>query len=234
MVFNVAVDQKQTINMMGYEGFILQREQKGSKENLAIHFSASYHKIPFKIVSNYKEVPSSWIPVGSVEWVEKILGKHFIPNYYPDFLKDYLNRKVWQTNEWPLGKIVFIKPADKCKRFTGFITNGGYRKKKKSPYWCSEVVKFDNEWRYYIANGKVLTGEWYAGDEVSCPDAPSLDIVFPSDFCGAVDMGLIGDKMTLVEANEPFSCGWYGKNHDLYTRWIVEGWADLQKRFENS
>lgn len=217
------------MDTLGYNGFILQREQKDSKESLAIVYTASYYKIPIKVISNHKEMIDNWVPVGSVEWIEKILGRHITPDYYPDFLKEYLNREVWKDDKWPLGKIVFIKPADKYKRFTGLVTNGGYRKKKKGPYWCSNVVKFDNEWRYYVANGEVLTGEWYAGDEELCPDAPKLNIAFPRGFCGAVDMGQVNDKITLVEVNHPFSCGWYGKNHELYCKWIINGWNYMIK-----
>ena len=124
-----------------------------------------------------------------------------------------------------MGKKIFIKPSDKNKRFTGFVTNGGYKGKKKPPYWCSEVVYFVNEWRYYIANGKVLTAEWYSGDEIDTPDAPQIDANWPEDYCNAVDFGLTKEgKIVLVEANQPFACGWYGKQHDLYTKWIIEGW----------
>ena len=170
----------------------------------------------------------NWVALGSVEFVEKALGRNIIPNYYPEFLNNYLNRDVWKADKWPLGKIVFIKPADRYKRFNGLITNGGYKKKKKGPYQCSSVVKFTNEWRYYVSNGQILCGEWYAGDEENCPDAPKLDIAFPNNFCGAVDMGLVDNKITLVEVNHPFSCGWYGKNHELYAKWIINGWNYLK------
>ena len=215
--------------MLGYNGFVLQRERKDDQESLAIVYTASYHKIPLKVVSNYKEVSSNWIPVGTIEWISKILGRTVVPNYYPDFLKEYFNRNIWKTDEWPLGKKVFIKPADKDKRFKARITNRGYSGKKKPPYWCSDIVHFDNEWRYYVANGEVLTGEWYMGDEIACPYAPLFNITFPRGFCGAVDMGTVNDKLTLVEVNHPFSCGWYGKNHELYARWIVEGWESLRQ-----
>ena len=123
---------------------------------------------------------------------------------------------------------MFIKPADKEKRFQARITNGGYKGKKKPPYWCSDIVNFTNEWRYYVSNGEILTGEWYKGDEIACPDAPILNITFPRGFCGAVDMGLVDNKITLVEVNHPFSCGWYGKNHELYAKWIINGWNYLK------
>jgi len=213
------------INLYGFNGFALSSKDRGSKEQMAISITANMDKIPCRIFHNTKDIPDNWIPCGSVEWCESYIGKRFKPDYYPDFLQDYLHRKVWETNEWILGKKVFIKPSDRYKRFTGFVTSGGHKGKRKGPYWCSEVVRFINEWRYYIANGRVLSGEWYSGDEINAPDAPDLKIDFPSEYCGAVDFGMTdNDQLVLVEANHPFACGWYGKKHEIYTEWIVEGW----------
>jgi hypothetical protein len=211
-------------------GFALQSKERNSKETLAISYFASINKIPYKIIDNYKNIPDGFIPVGDVEWCQKVLKRIITPDYYPTFLESYLYRKVYKCNEWPLGKKVFIKPADKFKRFTGFITNGGYRKKKRPPYWCSEIVNFVNEWRYYVSNGEILTGEWYFGDEINTPDAPILDIIIPKDYCGAIDFGrLESGELALVEANHPFSCGWYGKDHKIYAKWIIDGWNYMEK-----
>ena len=168
--------------------FALQKGDR-SQEAVAVHQTCVMdgHKIQY--FDNYKKVPEDFIPCGTVEWCLKILGKPVTPDYYPDFLKAFLFRKVWQTNEWPLGEKVFIKPADKYKRFTGFVTNGGYRGKKRGPYWCSNVVTFKNEWRYYISYGKILDTGWYWGDELNTPPAPVLGFDIPSDYCGALDFG---------------------------------------------
>ena len=170
------------------------------------------------------------MPSGSVEWCLKSLGKNIIPNYYPEWLSNHLYRKVWKEDKWPLGKKVFIKPADKYKRFTGFETTGTYKKKKKPPYWCSEIVEFVNEWRYYISGGKVLTGEWYWGDEINTPDAPELSINIPEAFYGTLDFGITKTgNFSLVEAHHPFACGWYGKQHEIYLQWLIDGWNHLQQ-----
>lgn len=183
--------------------------------------------------------PSNYIPCGSVEWCESILGKHIIPDYYPEWLHEYLHRKVWKADKWPLEK-VFIKCSDRYKRFTGFVTTGTYKGKKKPPYWCSEIVHFENEWRYYISNGKVLCSGWYSGDEENTPDAPELNIEIPSDFCGAVDFGTLRKPeiypheefsvLALVESQHPFSCGWYGPREQdhLYFQWMIDGWIYMK------
>ena len=173
-------------------------------------------------------MPPDFIPCGGVDWCLEVLGRDVVPDYYPEFLSNYLHRKVWRSDEWPLGAKTFVKPSDRYKRFTGFVTNGGYRNKKRGPYWCSEVVKFENEWRYYVSHGKVLASGWYWGYEKGQPEAPRLTMPLPDDYCGALDFGtLVGhpETLALIEANHPFACGWYGKDPRAYAKWIIDGWA---------
>jgi hypothetical protein len=183
-----------------------------------------------RINRNYG-LEDKYIPCGSVEWCEIILGKKIIPDYYPEWLQDHLYRKVWKADKWPLQR-VFIKPSERYKRFSGKTTTGTYKGKKKPPYWCSEIVHFQNEWRYYISNGKVLCSGWYSGDEEKTPDAPELKINIPSNFCGAVDFGTLSSgELALVEVNHPFSCGWYGSREQdhLYFQWLIDGWVYMKE-----
>ena len=192
-------------------GFAIQTLQTHlDKEQEAIALYSILNKIPYKFCKKPKDVPEGYIPCGNVEWVENFISKEkTIPDYYPEFLKDHLFRNVWKTDKWPIGQKVFIKPADRYKRFDGKITNGSYKGKKKSPYWCSDIVKFTNEWRYYVSNGKILTSGWYSGDEVNTPDAPELSIDLPENYCGCLDFGtLTTGELALVEANSPYACGW--------------------------
>jgi hypothetical protein len=218
--------------MNDIKGFALQHfSGHSSKEDNAVINYCILNRIPYKFCRKPEEKPEGFIPEGTVEWCENFLSKdRTTPDYYPDFLKDHLFRKVWKTDKWPMEKGVFIKPANRHKRFTGFITFGGYRKKKRGPYWCSEVVSFTNEWRYYIADGKILTGEWYSGDEINTPDAPELNIKIPDGYCGAIDFGTLKTgELALVEAHSPYACGWYGKKNELYIEWLVKSWEYLNK-----
>jgi len=199
------------LDLRGFTGFATLCGDN-SKEASTILMYSMTHDIPLaKIPNKGIKCPDDLIPCGSVEWCMKSLGEiDTTPNYYPDWLSSYFHRKIWQENKWPLQR-VFIKPSDRDKRFTGFITSGTYRKKKKPPFWCSEIVHFENEWRYYIARGKILCGEWYFGDEINTPNAPTLNLNIPPDYCGAVDFGMLTTgELALVEANSSFACGWYG------------------------
>jgi len=186
---------------------------------------ANYHKIPRKFVGKPHDVPKDWVAYGCVEWTDGVLRNVTVPNYYPDFLSSWVKRKVWEQEKWPIGHRVFIKPADRHKRFTGFITRGTWKGKKKGPYWCSDIVNFTNEWRYYVSYGEVKSAKWCCGDNES--PAPNLPIDWPKDFCGAVDFGTYENgEIALIESNSPYACGWYGKfeEYEVYTKWIIDGW----------
>lgn len=217
------------VNLKGYKGFCrVFGDHSYEANHLLIHSLINSYSVT-SVMNRKIKCPDDFVPCGSVEWCLLSLGRKVTPDYYPDWLSPYLYRKIWKEDTWPLMR-VFIKPSDRYKRFTGFVTSGTYRKKKKPPYWCSELVHFTNEWRYYISNGEVLCGEWYAGDEINTPDAPDLNITIPPDYCGAVDFGTLNTgEIALVEANHPFACGMYGKRDDLYFQWLVDGWEYIKK-----
>jgi len=210
--------------------FAIQFSDQASKEACAIIQYCIMEQYPYKFIRDINNIPDGHIPVGSVEYCIKALGSEVVPDYYPEFLSSCFHRKIYKTDEWPIRRRVFIKPADRYKRFTGFVTSGGAKDDHTGPYWCSEVVDFLNEWRYYISNGEVLAAEWYAGEEDKMPDAPKLCVKIPSDYCGAIDFGEISTgQFALVEAQHPFACGWYGKDYKAYAKWIVDGWEYMLK-----
>jgi hypothetical protein len=219
------------LNLKNFKGFCLIKGDNSTEAQRLTNLCIT-KDIPLVRVGKNISCPKDYVPSGGVEWCLQSLGINLLPDYYPGWLTPYLHRKVWREDKWLLGQKYFVKPADKYKRFTGFVTFGTYSKKKKPPLIWSEVVSFTNEWRYYISNGKILCGEWYWGDEITMPLAPILDINIPKDFCGAVDFGTLKDgRLALVESHHPFSCGWYGSQDKdyIYFQWIVDGWEYLNK-----
>ena len=168
--------------------------------------------------------------VGSVEWCERFLPP-VTPDYYPEYLQPWMFRLWGVCNKWPLGKRLFIKPADSYKRFTGLVTNGGYKGKKRGPYVWSQPVTFEQEWRYYVSDGDVVTTGWYNGHDEEEP-APPLPFLFPK-VCGAFDFGRLDTgQLALVEAHHPYACGWYGEfsKHKAYVTWLIRGWEYINER----
>lgn len=195
---------------------------------------------PYRVCKDGK-VSGDEVPLGSVEWTEKVLGRPIVPDFHPEFLSHLLFRKTWASDSWPLGKRCFIKPCYRHKAWKAKAYSGrGYSGKKRGPYLCSEIVRFRNEFRYYVADGKVLSGWWYWGDSQDTeqrhegdqiPDAPALSVDWPDGYCGAVDFGTLWDtgELALIEANSAFACGWYGENPEHYTWFLESGWKYLNK-----
>lgn len=216
--------------------FALKRGYSDTESKALNLYKIMDRSIDIQYFNNAKDVPDDFIPVGVIDWVTDVLGYVPKPDYYPDFVQHLLNRKIWECNEWPMEKGIFIKPSDKPKRFQHRITTGTYKGKKKPPYWCSEIINFTNEWRYYIADGKVIYVGWYSGidDEAKLPEFD--ESVIPSDWCGCVDIGTINTgEITLVECGEPYSIGWYGELTEgkIYAEFLEKGWKYLLRRREN-
>lgn len=212
------------------KGFAYQREFDWESKCLSL--VSALNNIPCKKIVEVEKVTEGWVPSGTVQWIESILGKSIKPNYFPEFLKQYVTRKIWELDKWPLEK-VFIKPSDIHKRFTGFVTTGTYYKKKKPPFICSSIVSFENEWRYYVSYGKLIGAYWYNGRVDEVVEAPKLDIEWPKDWCGTADFGTLSDgRIELIEAHPPYACGWYGKKHEEYAEFITLGWKWLKENYE--
>jgi len=207
--------------------FVLERGLSG-RELIAVHAWCVLNKVNITFQKTGYITGSDEIPVGSVEFVETALQKTFIPDYYPKFASSMLGRKVWHSDYCP-SKACFVKP-DVYKAFTGYIKGktigdgGSYL----GGYWCSEIVKFDNEWRFYIADGKILEVGWYQGSDEFRP-VPKIDGLDLTGVCGALDIGeTLDGKFLLVEFHHPFAIGWYGEDRNAYVDFLIKGWEVIK------
>lgn len=212
--------------------FAVQKENGHSRDATPILWNCSRYpdEFQYRVFQRPQDVPAEYVPVGSVEWVEKILGHSPHPDYFPAFLRPWLHRKVWESDVWPRNcPPVFVKPSDRHKRFTGFVTRGGpsWKGKRKPPFWLSEVMDFVTEWRYYVARGRVYAAEYCCGDEAEM-EAPPLEIDW-GQHSGAVDFGRLRDgRIALIENNCPYACGWYGDLQSrAYLEWLAAAWQDV-------
>lgn len=186
----------------------------------------------------------------------KRLGIEYSYNDYPDCLKPYLHRKIWEStlgevrkrlfndlgNEVELGLNWFIKPKDKLKKFTGFVcetiddlrycNNAGNQTK----IWCSEPVVFVDEFRcYFKKDTKPVIGcykeDFDEKNRVKIQqflDSLILGREFPSAF--ALDVGVLSTgQVALVEMNDCFSLGLYkGCPSDFYAECLIARWNELK------
>jgi len=225
------------IDLKGFKGVAFLRNTASSippRETTRVYFYCIVHDIPFLFLNGDTICPEDYVPCGTVEWCIASLNHNVTPDYYPDWCSNYLYRQVWESDTWITGKKLFVKPADRYKRFTGFITSGKNSDKKEGPFIWSDVVDFVNEWRYYISAGNVLCSGWYWGDEVLTPDPPELPIIIPSTYYGALDFGMLSTgELALVESQHPFACGWYGRDDEAYIQWLIDGWSYMLQLKEN-
>jgi hypothetical protein len=197
-----------------------------TRESIAVATSCRKLKLDFKIS---KRCIDGYIPIGNIEYCESILNITNKPiNFYPSFLKDYINRKIdFYFIDSVLKEDLFLKESNKWKsNFESKVYEKGFIPPKNF-YFCSEPIEFIQEWRYYVANGEVVCSVWYNGiDESENP--PELKIKYPKNFSGCVDFGRDSkERIQLVEAHAPYACGWYGDLHEDYTIWQYLAWEDF-------
>lgn len=226
------------MNLYKYRGFAVDKSDHSYESMRLLQLSSLRDNIDLiHIDSLVEDCPKTHVPCGSVEWCLRSLGKKVEPNYYPDWCADFLYRKIWKSNRIPVGSHVFIKPFANYKTFTGIIATGTESLKMDkwadaadTPVWCSDVVSFVNEWRYYITNGTVVDTGWYAGDDTNTPNAPDMPIKIPSSWSGTIDMGTLSTgELAVVECHHPFACGMYSKNDEAYFQWLIDGWRYMNE-----
>ena len=197
---------------------------ESTREKIAVISTAN--KLGYEYITAKICTPNC-VPIGSVEFCETILPARNEPiDFYPDFLKEYRHREIGCTTFGsPIKRHrLFLKKANQWKSdFQSRIVEWN-EPVPYDLYYYSEPVEFVQEWRYYIADGILITTGWYDGHDEDEP-APELDIKWPNNFNAATDFGRLKDgRIALVESHAPFACGWYGDNHEDYAFWQYEAW----------
>lgn len=176
------------------------------------------------------------IPIGTIEYCESILPKDYLKkpiDFFPEFLKDYRHREINYGFLEKIEKPLFLKNANCWK--SNFESKVYTPDEKIIPdfYYYSEPVKFEQEWRYYITQGTIISAGWYSGNNEN-EKAPHLDkIKFPIDFDAAVDFGRLSTgQIAIVESHAPFACGWYGDISFEYAMWQLEAWEGFLKKLD--
>lgn len=203
---------------------ILQKTERGQREQLQAINGCIKLGIPWRISSEVGGADECH--VGTVEWCQAALGFMPCPDFYPAWLNEYLKRPITYSRgfEVPFDVSLFAKPWRAYKLADAKIFSQGQY--IPNGWVCSEVVKFTQEWRYYVADGELLAAGWYDGHDEDEP-APKLDIAWPKGFCGAVDFGRLDTgEIALVESHHPYACGNYleADECEAWVMWLELGW----------
>ena len=208
-------------------------------------YEMGFEVVPFHDNAKFQESNKEDVVIAYVGTVRARLADFGIitPEMdYPDELQKYLGRKIWQTkmNEvnnnpdcWP----VFVKPLED-KQFTGVVVRSpkdligcGIQGVNQNVY-CSEIVKFEAEWRCFVRYGHILSVRPYKGDWRKHYDYRVIENAvkeFTSAPAGyAIDFGLTDDGRTLlIEVNDGYSLGCYGLFYIDYAKLLSARWSEL-------
>lgn len=171
------------------------------------------------------------------------------PDDYPVCLRSFLRRKVWEST---LGEVergldagltspVFVKPAQRRKRFTGEVF---YSERdvavlgnvsRRQQVWCSEVVRWLVESRVYVVDARIVTVDRYEGDSSVALDLEVVESAIaeyhrsgaaPSAY--GIDFGVLETGETaLIEVNDGYALGAYDIAADRYTELLMRRWREL-------
>lgn len=183
--------------------------------------------------------------------VFKRLGISWVNDSYPESLKKYLERSVWESS---VGKLltgsngdhlinIFIKPKSKAKLFTGFVinsTNDLYilnGLSKDTGLYCSSVVEWLSEFRVFVNRSEIVGIKNYDGDagleldmEVVRNAIHDFENSTQRTDAYGIDFGILANgKTALVEWNDGFALGSYGLDRELYTDLIMTRWLEIIK-----
>lgn len=208
----------------------------------------------FKRISELskEEIENSLLIEGSVNTIQeallKIDKKAPEPDYYPENLTSFLNRKVWKTTLSEAQKQLKEKPlfikSHNWKEMTGisllpFQSDSLNNYPKDMIVWCSEPVSFIAEWRLYVLNNKILACCRYDYSEEEdlylnmdvINEAIEINSLTKTQKAYVFDWGLTNKNETiLVENNDAWAIGAYGGiNYKDYTNLLISRWKELKQ-----
>lgn len=238
----------------------LQRNDKGilgsDEQKLADYFGAGHYFSFYKkhLLQNKIKITKDDFIAGEIPVMfnaMKKLGIDYKHDDYPDPLKKYLHRRIWETklgymqdkafNDYLMDP-VFIKPKDKLKKFTGFVLNSRddwmltQGASAGTNIVCSEPVKWITEYRVPVVNNVPLDYCNYFGNPDIMVSRVTVNEMVrdwakagaPSAYC--LDVGILDTGETaLIEINDAFSCGSYSMSSETYSKLLITRWNELVK-----
>ncbi|GAA5085971.1 ATP-grasp domain-containing protein [Chryseobacterium ginsengisoli] len=183
--------------------------------------------------------------------VFKKLDINTFTSSYPESLKKYLKRNIWETTVRKLLKEnsgespnIFVKPKSKTKLFTGFVIQSNYdlfkldALAKDTELSCSSVIEWLSEFRVFVNQSKIVGIKNYNGNENLVLDMKVVETAI-QDFENSkertdgygIDFGILKNGETaLVEWNDGFALGSYGLDKEIYTDLIVNRWKEILRK----
>lgn len=205
----------------------------------------------FVLVEKDNGTYADYIPIGSVEFVEKHLRTyHNIevvkPLNIPDELFPFAKRFVKRVPRADIWKILFdknalfIKDDDRIKGFSDICSAN--TNLPICNYIVSELIDIKSEWRCFVRNGELLDIKCYSGEFDVMPNIDEVKNMIKayknSPPAYTIDVAITeNDETVVIECHNFFSCGLYGFNDYRYMvdmfikayKWQINASQSLQE-----
>lgn len=205
-------------------------------------FKSLVHSLKTESIEND---PSQFLPIGSVEFMRTVFDAFGVKE--PDSM-DYpsgicadsiLSRRVKRVSLSAEHSGLFVKPVQ-TKKFDACVMPTIPKELIGTDAWVSPVIRFGGEWRAYVQSGEIIGIARYDDLDTNYHeheilpfierviDCVALDATIKTNTY-AVDVGIVNDKLVLVELNDAWATGYYagGISPYQYLSWLQTRWIEM-------
>lgn len=183
------------------------------------------------------------VPIGSIEYVEKFLGKPIKALNVPKELRTekICKRKIWEGTPETVKTLLnqgytnlFIKDAAGVKKFEPTIINKFTEKLPKLCFISENIPNIKTEWRVFVYQKEIIDCRMYLGNWRDTLDKDIVQYVVneysKSPTAYTLDFALLKSGETvLIEAHNFISCGLYGfEDHNKIKNMVLNAYREEQ------
>src|ERR1035437_124445 len=177
----------------------------------------------------FKSIHSSYVPIGSVEFVTAFLQEFYgltpKPRNVPEalFHPRYSCRQIFNGNHMDFENVIggkyFFKSNTKIKGFAKIVklNSPGMLPIPAGNYQVSEFISINSEWRAFVYEGKLVGLQNYIGEFTVFPNVDAIKSMISAyeksgeaPVAYTLDVGVNDYDTFIIEAHDFFSCGLYG------------------------
>ncbi|MHB1665968.1 ATP-grasp domain-containing protein [Thiomonas sp.] len=233
----------------------IEMANRGSPESLAVYYVHRMERGTVVGIAHGQDVPAGTMPVGSVRFVLDAFHAQGLPEppviHYPKPLRSFcfMGRRVArmslaEARRKALAQPLWCKADGHEKPFPpGTPLDLDPELPDELPVWAAPPVTFLSEWRFYIAQQRILFSERYDPYGVEEAPRPDLEMVTamlsqprwaldaPAGY--SLDVGVLANGRTvLVEVNDGWALGFYGRmsleHCRMYRDLLVQRYLELR------
>lgn len=213
-------------------------------------FHADDREPGYRLQEDTQPIRINEIPVGSIEWTEKVSGKSLLPANLPVPFRcpPFASRPVWDGDRAELAKKLesgplFVKSATKVKGFPPLVAKKIEDVPDDTLYFFSTVVNPVAEWRAFIYKGQIIDVRRYIGswdedlnrEEIQAFKSQVAAANLPYTAC-TIDFARISgsSQPEWIEIHNFICVGLYGFDDIRILNMAKTAWREFSKEHKNS